>query len=912
MGQNYENIKNIQKKLFSESKENLNESFVLNIINTIDIKSKNYLGLSITIGYIKCNQFIILKKEFNENIIKTIKVRLKDIKLKMIYNKNYLEIKNYSIIYSDSIINPDQLEEYIFELPEITDNIDKIKKKKNISIKLKAKEFESISSYSYQFSDIFSKIINLQDELLNNFENDKIYLFNGFNYYKDSLKPINISSIEIIDKDSEIENYIISENIQNIQTDKIVNIQGNIKNILLNKCSLIIEELNTKNKFEIKLNHNLIKKINPNNKCTFINFQKKENFFIYTNISDIYSNEETIIEIYFYDFPEQYYNRIKISNDYYINIDKNKIQFNIDSIDKSEIFEQKFIYEKINGGIENSYEFILEVNKGKVNRFCSFLKEKGKHTYQIYFQSKNEKYLPENLNIKDNEDRNIQLDIFDNYENNLIKRLTIINTIGQDFFEKEKIKNDKNNTEINNAKINILLKNNYEKSILHKNSETIKNNINNNSKYIFEFNKENINKKEHFLLVKKEQENISIIFNSIFNEGKGNEIIMDSNLINDINLVFSNEILIKNCQNGFKNYIFENNKVDYQNIKRIILLYIYYKFNKNFILLDLYIELIRNLLPKLATADYFEKIQILLFLLDKINKENNKISFDIIDIYNEKIGEYDNIKYYKPIIGAFKLFFNIMDDQNEQSSIYHTILQFQGSIKTDLITNKKVYSGVLKSLNDIKFELIKGINRFCIVDMSIKNSLNNDSEILEFYLDPLTQIREEKLQIYFLLDVFKGVFNYSKKIINNTELESIYYLNYDFNLVEINYKNSSENIFKNILINNYKKLKILLKDENIDNSPEPKNNVQNDSNDFNVTTKESINDNNLIQTFKDDKNIFKSLSCLQIKELIEVRNNPDEFNFYELNPSFKIPDNMTKEEFNKILKNSEIYQKFLK
>ena len=110
MGQNYENINNIQKKLFSESKENLNESFVLNIINTIDIKSKNYLGLCITIGYIKCNQFIILKKEFNESIIKTIKVRLKDIKLKMIYNKNYLEIKNYSIICTDSIINPDQLE----------------------------------------------------------------------------------------------------------------------------------------------------------------------------------------------------------------------------------------------------------------------------------------------------------------------------------------------------------------------------------------------------------------------------------------------------------------------------------------------------------------------------------------------------------------------------------------------------------------------------------------------------------------------------------------------------------------------------------------------------------------------------------------------------------------------------------
>ena len=67
--------------------------------------------------------------------------------------------------------------------------------------------------------------------------------------------------------------------------------------------------------------------------------------FIYTNLSDIYTREETIVEIYFFDFDQQYYNKLKINNDSF-NITQKIMKFEIDSTNNDEIFEQKFIYQK--------------------------------------------------------------------------------------------------------------------------------------------------------------------------------------------------------------------------------------------------------------------------------------------------------------------------------------------------------------------------------------------------------------------------------------------------------------------------------------------------------------------------------------------------------------------------------------
>ena len=49
-----------------------------------------------------------------------------------------------------------------------------------------------------------------------------------------------------------------------------------------------------------------------------------------------------------------------------------------------------------------------------------------------------------------------------------------------------------------------------------------------------------------------------------------------------------------------------------------------------------------------------------------------------------------------------------------------------------------------------------------------------------------------------------------------------------------------------------------------------------------------------------------------IIKLEEASKNLDEYNYNRLYPIFKIPDNMTSEEFDEILKDNIVYKKFMK
>ena len=367
MGQNFEKAKNIniiKDSLFSLSDEKLEYLFELYIIKTKDIKSNNYLGLIVSVDNVKCDQFIIKKGVINLNSKICVKVKARDIKLKMININNFLEIKKCEIIDKKLEIDDSKLKLYKFELPDIVENLYNVQNNKNISIKLKSQEIEQIYSYEYKFCNNYMKniAVELPKNLFDNIENDKIYFFNGFNYnsHNNLLKPINISSIEILDKNSDIEN-IIFKDILTAYNGEIINIKGTIKDVSLEKCSIIIEDCYSKNINQINLNRNLFKKINQNNICTFINFKKENGILHYTNLSDIYSTEETFVDFYILQSNQRYYNRIKVNNDSIdISQNSNKIRFKIDTADKNEIFEQKFFYEKIRGEkIEQSYEFFL-------------------------------------------------------------------------------------------------------------------------------------------------------------------------------------------------------------------------------------------------------------------------------------------------------------------------------------------------------------------------------------------------------------------------------------------------------------------------------------------------------------------------------------------------------------------------
>ena len=63
------------------------------------------------------------------------------------------------------------------------------------------------------------------------------------------------------------------------------------------------------------------------------------------------------------------------------------------------------------------------------------------------------------------------------------------------------------------------------------------------------------------------------------------------------------------------------------------------------------------------------------------------------------------------------------------------------------------------------------------------------------------------------------------------------------------------------------------------------------------------------QISKEEKEL-KELPDYQIKLLEEADKNLDKYGYHQLYPLFKIPDNMSREKFNDILKNNRVYKKF--
>ena len=78
------------------------------------------------------------------------------------------------------------------------------------------------------------------------------------------LTKTNISSIEIIDKNSCVENISFVENIETIENNKIISFKGYIKDLKIENLAFLIDEFNNKKQLKINLNICLIKKINPN------------------------------------------------------------------------------------------------------------------------------------------------------------------------------------------------------------------------------------------------------------------------------------------------------------------------------------------------------------------------------------------------------------------------------------------------------------------------------------------------------------------------------------------------------------------------------------------------------------------------------------------------------------------------
>lgn len=945
----------IQKIMSSESKECLlNQSIEAKI--SISKRLGDYYLLKTVINGTECGQFIILKDEISIHVgIMTIKINLSDIKLKMIKGNNYLEIKNYEIINKNV---SDGAKLYEFKLPENINDLTKIEslEKRNISVILKAKEQDLIKDYSYSFyNHSKSKItVKYSREFDSKFENEKLYLFNGFNYYENKLIETNWSSIEEIEQNSNIEDNKFTSIIRNSKDNDIINIKGNIVGLIMEKFIVEIEEVTSKDKIKVQLNLDLIKKINPNSVCEFIRFKKIGNDQLcLTNLSDIYSNNETFVEITFLDYfdKDKYYNRVKV-NDIVYEINAQKLLIKIDSEMEKNIFEQQFRYEKViyenkNEIIEYYYEFNLEVNKGIINHFASFLKKEGGHTYQCYYHAKFKNNLPKEIKIKVNENETINLSNFENFGNILKSRITLINVIKQDFIKydytnKRKFRFNEceyfDLNEYKNLKLYYLIRDDNINNLYFKDydmSKTVHNEM-----FAFDLSEKEDNNKKYMEINNEDILEINKLFELIIKdllnpENEEKEISEKDSILSEVKKFISGKNLYEYLEDGLRKYIFRNSKKDYDLIKKLIYIYLYYHKSKRTVLQERYkklLNLLNDIMAKIGTSDYLTRIKVLIYYYNYLIESRKKNDINIVNIYNDG-------KNFEYIIEPFNLFFKILDQQNEFSAFYKAIHQFNGKIKYDLLKNLRIYSGSIISLNDIKFELIKTINTFCFVDFDDINTNANfslSSEIVTFcpisftnYGDDITSTQSYTI---FLFLIFHEVCGHMKTNINNITGSPSYHLDKDLNIIYLDMEsNDSGFLFECILSGNIINCKAMFQNSSTKELFDIKYYIQDNFNDLrnkinkigksiigNKFTYQNYNDKKRpikVEVDKEKKTNKKEMDQLP-KELLdtlsEVEQNLDEYNYHSLFPLFKIPEGMSLEVFQELLKDNPVYKKFKK
>ena len=156
----------------------------------------------------------------------------------------------------------------------------------------------------------------------------------------------------------------------------------------------------------------------------------------------------------------------------------------------------------------------------------------------------------------------------------------------------------------------------------------------------------------------------------------------------------------------------------------------------------------------------------------------------------------------------------------------------------------KMYSGSIISLKDIKFELIKSINRFLIADLkSISKSdafFSINSEIITFNLGSfMTRIDftniEKRLTSIFLFLIFHEICGHFKTNISNNQIENSpsYHLDENLNLIfTIFGMYDSGFIFESLLTGNIIDCKKLLLDKKSEKLLDIKLYIQDNFNDL--------------------------------------------------------------------------------
>jgi len=722
--------------------------------------------LILNIDETKSQRFIMEQDDINLTG-KKIKFSVNSLKIKIIKDKPYFMIKKYSLLEEKYNIKNSQL---LSHLPKdsykiITSNLE-LKSNYLFTLILKAKEIKkSTQEYIFELTDSNNNPVIIENSENLDLENRKIYCFHGYTYNCSKLK-IEKTDISYIEEfKSSMTRINNSKEILESNIDSLLNFKGKVESFsITDKIINIVDE--NKKKFKINANYDLIKQLSSNVDCSFYNFFKKNNKeFISSNLSFIEAKEETFINFNFpfYDSETHYYNKITI-NDKYYDINIPNIKINIEDNEKNNIFLQKVRYERIiEEKILNSYEFDVELNKGKIYNIVSSTENNG-FSYEIYIQSIKEIDLPKFLTV---ELKNEKLLLNpDKNGNKLKERFTIVN------FPKQDIK-----TILGLPKEDKIIENEdnlkYFLTIDKYNQKTLK-----------QFRKkEQITQKTDFYISQKNEialEKISNQCNINFMKNYEDKLYN----IDENNVKIFKELMYEVCD-GFLSYKFENSKRHYKIIKDIVsfslnafedtLLGKYYSFRKNYeILLDSMINL-----------EYIDRIKILISFMNKFidSIKDEKVYYDmfhLIDLDNDNT--YKKFPYIK---NGFEVFYNIIDNLTEECPLFQFIHQFNSLICNNLLSKKQEekqeHSGSILNLTDIKLELVKNINRFIflseksfndceehanfekkglLVTFNIFSFINNENIIFD-------ESNYKKLESITLFLLFHECLGHQKKHINN-------------------------------------------------------------------------------------------------------------------------------------------------
>ena len=759
-------IFNFSSLSFSKLKEilltNENKNFEIKgyIISHMKIQNQNYINLNIQIGENCCKEFIYYDETGSIEDGNEIIFNLNKIKFSSVHNQCYIEIFDPKINKS-KIKSNKSVPLFNFEIFQFVSSYNEIifnnKQKDLFSIILKVKQIEKKDKCEYTFYDINDEKVPVNYlDIKNEIEGQRIYIFNSFKYTKDSndsakLMPLKYSKVVPINYNNIIynQNFIINKD------EKVASFFGEIISFILAKNEIEVIDKD-KNKVTVELNTRLFKKVFLGCQCKFECFwAKNQSSFKYTNFSNIISYEKTTI---LFDFigKNRDYEQIQIDNDIYDlnNRDKIECQIKFENDDKI-ILDKEIRLKSKKNNIESSYT--MEINRGKQNISNLYLGKEGKYAYQIYTQVDNEEKLQKEFNLTI-DGKNIKLKNYDSFGNKLKNRITLIN-IPVELCEDNNKNSEKNINNSNNSfKILKLIGYNekeYKFKLLFEKEE---------KRYI-NYNEFNLNLINSFY---------NKYYFDIYNLWKDiPKIKLEDNKFH--NLFYGKKEITKfekYIKQGFDMYILNDNEKDYNFIKKICFAYLFNTKKCSLNMLSFLNSYKKNILD-MNDLDFIERIRILITLTKEYSKRNKNFQEISLSIIGES-------NYYNSVNKAHNIFLEIIDGLLEDCSLFHTLNQFNSIIRLEVKNKENMYSGSLLSVNDIKIEIYKYLNRFYLIsgeENLLYGAIYKNTKVIIIYYQSITnsifemkepsEDEEKRISSAILMVLFHEICGHLKTHINN-------------------------------------------------------------------------------------------------------------------------------------------------